>query len=123
MPILPGSQQVPNHQPRNAKRFLKKTRTRRLNYRNQQRKQNEPVGNVHSATSSSTASNVQLAPSKPPVRFNIFLAGLLRHFRRKRRRRRLLVPANLFQVISHVLLVEGWLRCAWFVSIRGPKTR
>src|SRR5436853_624782 len=40
-----------------------------------------------------------------------------------RRRWRLLVPANLFQVIRHVLLIKGLLRHAGLILVRGPEAR
>jgi hypothetical protein len=44
------------------------------------------------------------------IGFSVFLARGFSHIRRKRRRRWLLVPSDLLEVIAYVLLVERELR-------------
>src|ERR1700694_4636066 len=60
---------------------------------------------------------------KAAQRLQITGAGARDHFVGERRRRRLLVPAQLFQVITQVLLVERGLRTARPVLLKVPEAR
>src|SRR6185312_10340331 len=53
----------------------------------------------------------------------VFGAGAAHYLLRQFRSRRLFVPADLFQVVAHVLLVVGLLRPPRSVARAGPKTR
>src|SRR2546421_721151 len=58
-------------------------------------------------TSALNTSRHRLAPARQaPQRFEIPIAGSGDHLLRQRRRRRLLVPAELLEVVPQVLLVE-----------------
>src|SRR6516162_9058560 len=57
-----------------------------------------------------TLRQVQVASGQQTVRFHVLLAGAGNNISRQRRRGRPLVPANLFKVITYVLLVVRILR-------------
>src|SRR5207253_3884843 len=53
----------------------------------------------------------------------VLVAGVRNDIGRQRGRGRLFVPADGFQIIAHVLLVERWLRTAGLISSTGPEAR
>src|SRR5215469_15646113 len=138
--VLPGGNQKSEHQPSNAKRLLKKTGTRGLNDRDQNHQQDDPVRDIHagalglrSEPALSLASrqtlpeamtlHIELPFRQTLIRLDVLPAGAARHLRRQGRRRWLFVPVNLFQVIPHVLLIEGRLRLSWLVEVHRPEAR
>src|SRR5436189_3143057 len=66
---------------------------------------------------------LQVPVRQAAERFDVFLARAGDDFIGKRRHRRLLVPADLFQVVAHVLLVETGHGAAGVVLILGPEAR
>src|SRR5438105_7618820 len=66
---------------------------------------------------------VQFASRQQTVRILIFFAGATSHLVGQRWRRRLLVPADGFQIITHVLLVVRILCVPWLILLRGPEAR
>src|SRR5579884_638806 len=65
---------------------------------------------------------VDLATGQARVGLAIFLAGFADHFVRQRWSRRLFVPVECFQIISHVLFIERELCPARPVGVGGPIT-
>ena len=65
--------------------------------------------------------SVEFVADDSLIGFFVFLLRRHHDFRRKRRRGRLLVPSDLFEVVPHILLVEGWLRFSGDVLVRGPE--
>ena len=72
---------------------------------------------------SRSADSVECVADDPLIGFSIFLLSRHHDFRRKRRRRWLLVPSDFLEVIPHVLLIKRRLRFAGSVLIRGPEAR
>src|SRR5690349_20722205 len=66
---------------------------------------------------------LQLASGELMICLEILFAGSASDLRGERRRRRLLVPANLLQIITHILLVIRFLRLARGVMIGRPEAR
>src|ERR1700722_17751944 len=60
-------------------------------------------------------------PRQDAVRFAVFFAGPLHHFGRQGGRRWALVPMDGFQVVPHVLLVEGGLRAPRLIARTRPE--
>src|SRR5580658_4305131 len=57
------------------------------------------------------------------IGFPIFVARGRDHVRRESRSWGLFVPADAFEIVANVLLVEGGLRFAGRVLVGGPETR
>src|SRR5438309_2943422 len=66
---------------------------------------------------------VQFASRQQTVRVLIFFAGAGSYIVGQSRRRWLLVPADGFQIITHVLLVVRILSAPWLILLRRPEAR
>src|ERR1041384_958596 len=124
MLILPSRDQVPENNSSDSERFLKKTRTCRLNHRDHQHQQYDPIGKVHEASSlTAPDSHIQLTPCELAICLNILVAGPASYISRERRRGGLLIPANFLQIVPHILLIERLLGHSRFIFFGRPKTR
>ena len=94
------------------KSLLKKPRIRRLNRGEQDDSDDAPIRYANAAFPRPMLPlNIQLESCELLIRFHVLIARPTSDFRGKSRRRWLLVPANLFQIIPHVLLIER--SCEW----------
>src|ERR1051326_5265897 len=66
---------------------------------------------------------LQFPSGELAISLYVLSARVLRDFLRQRWRRRLFVPLDLFQVVTHVLLVERFLPFARLVLFGGPEPR
>src|SRR5580704_118192 len=103
---------------------MKKTFGGRLNNGDQDDRQDDPVCTAHESPSRAAEKlHIQLTTGELGIRLDVLFASLSRHFRGKSGGRRLLVPANFFEVIANILLVERILRFARLVGSGRPEAR
>src|SRR5882724_5472957 len=65
----------------------------------------------------------QFVPCQPLVRVSVLGPRLRYDFGRQLRPGSLLVPADLLQIITNILLVKRRLRAAGLVTVQRPETR
>src|SRR5262249_36646318 len=121
--ILPCGQHIAHNQACDAKCLVKKTFGCRRYCRYQNDNDDGPICRVHCRVSWPTLLlNIQLASRQLLIRFEVLLAGLVCYLGRKRWRRWLLVPADLFEVIPDILLVVRVLCLPRLVLVGRPKS-
>src|ERR1700686_1642186 len=105
--VLPRRQQISQYKPGHAESRMEKTFRGGLSNRDQDHRENYPIRAAHEIPPGAADTlNIQLTSCEPAVRVRVLLAGLSSHLNRQCGCRRLFIPANLFQVIANVLLVE-----------------
>src|SRR5215471_440939 len=121
MLITPCRQDKANYGPGQRKNFKEKTMSCGEPNGKQHHAQNGPVQPVHAALKLSL--NRQISSRQNLICLYVLLTGFVGNFIRQRRRRRLFVPPDRFQIVANKLLVERFLRAAWLIFVSRPEAR
>src|SRR5277367_5744894 len=67
--------------------------------------------------------SVEFMTGDAPIRFSVLVRCCGYYIWRQRGPRRLLVPANLFEIIADILFIKGWLGFSGNILVAGPESR